>query len=25
MVSRMPRNYKVREESFGELVGKEER
>jgi antitoxin MazE len=25
MVSRMPRNYEVREESFGELVGKEER
>jgi antitoxin MazE len=24
MVSRMPRNYKVREESFGEPVGKEE-
>lgn len=24
MVSRMPRNYKVREESFGKPVGKEE-
>lgn len=24
MVSRMPRNYKVQEESFGEPVGKEE-
>lgn len=24
MVSRMPRSYKVREESFGEPVGKEE-
>ncbi len=24
MVSRMPRNYKAREESFGEPVGKEE-
>jgi len=24
MVSRMPRNYKPREESFGEPVGKEE-
>jgi antitoxin MazE len=24
MVSRMPRNYKVREESFGKPIGKEE-